>query len=159
MAVPQFVYCVRYSGSSTFLPEVKSPAMAGVYGSEYAGVRGKSITDVAIKVVGDGEVEYRVHVKGYPKDKWLPVVYGKKYNPKDGINGFAGNGQIIDAIQIKYTPAKTVDGLAGGTAYYRVSPVNKDYYPEQRNNVVDSKNDGYAGCYGVAIDKFQIRRG
>ena len=63
--------------------------------SDYAGIYGKAITDVAI----NGNVRYRVHVKN--KKYWLPWVYGKDYNINDKINGYAGNGSVIDAIEIK----------------------------------------------------------
>ena len=68
---------------------------------EYAGWYGHKITDIAIK-----NAKYRVHIKEQ-KDKngniivkgnWLPAVSG--YNTKDPINGYAGNGKEIDALQI-----------------------------------------------------------
>lgn len=63
--------------------------------SDYAGILGHPITDIAI----NGNIKYRVHLKN--KNKWLPFVYGKNYNIKDKINGYAGNGTIIDAIEIR----------------------------------------------------------
>lgn len=63
-----------------------------VYGrNDYAGILGQPITDVAIK-----GATYRVHIKG---GNWLPWVTG--YNINDFNNGYAGNGQVIDAIEIK----------------------------------------------------------
>lgn len=59
--------------------------------SDFAGILGQSITAIAIK----GKT-YRVHTI---KDGWLPWVSG--YNINDFNNGYAGNGNIIDAIQIK----------------------------------------------------------
>ena len=78
----------RVKVNNRWLPEV-------IGRSDYAGILGKSITDVAIS----GNVKYRVHVKN--KNRWLPFVYGKNYNIKDKINGYAGNGSIIDAIEIR----------------------------------------------------------
>lgn len=63
--------------------------------NDYAGIIGKPITDVAIK----GNIKYRVHIKN--KKKWLPYVYGTKYNINDKLYGYAGNGSIIDAIEIR----------------------------------------------------------
>ena len=63
--------------------------------SDYAGILGSPITDVAI----DGDVMYRVHVKN--KNYWLPWVSGKDFNINDKVKGYAGNGSVIDAIQIK----------------------------------------------------------
>ena len=65
------------------------PAVVGR--NDYAGLLGQPITDIAIK-----NATYRVHIKG---GSWLSWVNG--YNINDSNNGYAGNGQIIDAIQIK----------------------------------------------------------
>ena len=51
----------------------------------------RPITDIAIS----GAI-YRVHIKG---GNWLSWVNG--YDINDSKNGYAGNGKIIDAIQIK----------------------------------------------------------
>lgn len=59
--------------------------------SDYAGIYGQSITGIAIK-----GATYRAHVKG---GNWLPWVSG--YDINDYNNGYAGNGKVIDAIQIK----------------------------------------------------------
>lgn len=84
--VDKLKYRVRVN--NRWLPEV-------VGRSDYAGILGKPISDVAIS----GNVKYRVHVKS--TKKWLPWVYGKDYNINDYYNGYAGNGKIIDAIEIK----------------------------------------------------------
>ena len=64
-------------------------AVQGRY--DYAGILGQPIKAVAIK-----DCTYRVHIKN---GSWLPWVNG--YNINDAKNGYAGNGNIIDAIQIK----------------------------------------------------------
>lgn len=79
-------YRVRVNGK--WLPEV-------VGRNDYAGILGKVITDVAIK----GDVMYRVHNKTYAY--WLDWVDGNNYNIYDKEYGYAGNGSIIDAIEIK----------------------------------------------------------
>lgn len=84
--IDELRYCVRVNGR--WLPEV-------IGRQDYAGIIGKPITDVAIS----GNVKYRVHVKN--KKRWLPFVYGSNYNINDYINGYAGNGSIIDAIEIR----------------------------------------------------------
>ncbi len=59
---------------------------------DYAGYsNGSPITDIAIK-----GATYRVHIKN---GSWLSWVNG--YNINDIKNGYAGNGKIIDAIEIK----------------------------------------------------------
>ncbi len=60
--------------------------------TDYAGIIGQPITGVAIK-----GATYRVHNK--TKNYWLDWVNG--YNTDDKESGYAGNGSIIDAIQIK----------------------------------------------------------
>ena len=84
--VDKYTYCARVNGK--WLPEVAGR-------SDYAGIMGRAITDIAIK----GNVKYRVHVKS--KNRWLPWVDGKDYNINDYENGYAGNGSVIDAIEIK----------------------------------------------------------
>ncbi len=75
----------RVKSKGRWLPEV-------VGRSDYAGYsNGSSITDVAIE-----NAIYRVHVKG---GNWLGWVSG--YNIHDYSNGYAGNGKVIDALQIK----------------------------------------------------------
>lgn len=135
---PVVSYKVRAGGK--WLPEVKGLA-------DYAGMVGKSITDVAIKVSA-GTVKYRVHIKG---GKWLPYVTG--YNTADSANGYAGNGQTIDAIEIRFTPAK---GGKARKAKYRVSPGKGGYWPWQTNADKGKGMDGYAGAFGVALDRLQI---
>lgn len=76
-------YRVRIN--NVWLPEV-------IGRSDFAGYTNNSaITDIAIR-----GVSYRVHVKD---GNWLAWVSG--YNINDSINGYAGNGKIIDAIEIK----------------------------------------------------------
>lgn len=79
-------YRVRVNGR--WLPEV-------IGRSDYAGILGSPITDVAIS----GNIRYRVHNK--IKKYWLPWVDGNDYNINDKEKGYAGNGSIIDAIEIK----------------------------------------------------------
>lgn len=78
----------RVKVNNRWLPEV-------IGRNDYAGIIGKPITDIAIS----GNIKYRVHLKS--KNKWLPYVYGKNYNIKDKEHGYAGNGSIIDALEIK----------------------------------------------------------
>lgn len=132
-----FTYCVKADGKT--YPSVKNLA-------DYAGVRGKAITDVAI-MCNVGKVEYRVHVLG---GKWLPYVTG--FNWADLVNGYAGNGKPIDAIEAIYLAP---DG-SSQKAQYRVSPVNKGYYSWQYNNETGGGQDGYAGSFGKKIDRFQL---
>lgn len=111
--------------------------------NDYAGWENSSITDIAIKV-DRGSVKYRVHVKG---GNWLPFVTG--YNINDFNNGFAGNGRVIDAIEVYYSTPSNIRPYK--KAKYRVNN-----YPWQYDNEKTNGQDGYAGALGVAITKFQI---
>ena len=130
-----FTYAVKAGGK--ILPAVTNL-------NDYAGIRGKAITDIAIKV-NKGSLKYRVHIKG---GSWLPYVTG--YNWKDANNGYAGDGKPIDAVQV------ILSGVSGQVAQYRVSPVNRSYYAWQYNNQTTNGQDGYAGAYGKTIDRFQV---
>ncbi len=137
-----FTYAVKAGGR--IYPEVTNL-------TDFAGVRGVAITDVAIKV-NKGSVKYRVHIKG---EGWLPYVTG--YNWNDHNNGYAGNGKVIDAIEVYYsTPSDIISKYGYQKAQYRVSPINSNYYSWQYDNETGAGQDGYAGCFGVPIDRFQL---
>lgn len=114
--------------------------------SDFAGKVGVAVTDVAVKVSA-GQVRYRVHVKG---GKWLPWVTG--YDTGDRVNGYAGNGTPIDALQIQYT----APGGKKLSVKYRVSPLNGNYYPYQVGTAKTGGMDGYAGVRGKKLDRLQI---
>lgn len=139
-----FTYSVRAGGK--IWPEVTNLG-------DWAGKGdGTPITDIAIKV-DKGSVRYRVHVLG---GDWLPWVTGYDWN--DANNGYAGNGQPIDGVQIYYeTPADYATAYGYQKAQYRVSSLERrEYYDWQYDNETHSGQDGYAGKLGVAIDKFQL---
>ena len=72
-------------------------------------------------------------------------------------NGYAGNGQVIDAVRVYYnTPADYAAQYGYQKAQYRVSPLGGDYYPWQYDNETGGGQDGYAGVIGKAIDRFQL---
>ncbi len=116
--------------------------------TDYAGLPGDAITDVAIRA-NLGSVKYRVHIKG---GSWLPYVTG--YNISDAANGYAGNGKAIDAIEMYYYTPNHVKPYR--KAKYRVSPLNGDYWPWQYDNETTNGQDGYAGTFGKPFDRFQI---
>ena len=123
-----------------WLPEVKN--LEG-----FAGFEESPITDIAIRVSA-GSVKYRVHVIGA---EWLPYVTG--YNVNDHVNGYAGNGKSIDAVEVYfYTP----EGYVAKRAKYRVAPCSGSYYPYQYDNETGNGQDGYAGAFGVKIGKIQL---
>ncbi|MBE6732585.1 MAG: M23 family metallopeptidase [Ruminococcaceae bacterium] len=133
--ITDVIYRVKSGGR--WLPEVKNL-------EDFAGIEGKAITDVAIKVT-NGSLCYRVHIY---KGGWLPFVSG--YDIFDFKNGYAGNGKAIDAIEIVY------EADDGKVAQYRVAPLKKAYFSWQNNNETINGQDGYAGLFGSKIDKLQI---
>lgn len=154
----------KYSGSSP-APSVKKPNIyVQVCTKEdgwlpvarnlekCAGKDGHAITKVAVKV-DNGSVWYQAHVKG---GGWLPKVTG--WNYKDDDNGYAGNGQPIDALKIYYTTPNSLRN-AGKVycAQYKVSPINTSaFYDWQLDTDTDNGQDGYAGAFGVAMDKIYV---
>ena len=117
-----------------------------------AGKDGHAITKVAVKV-DNGSVWYQAHVKG---GGWLGKVTG--WNYKDDVNGYAGNGQPIDALKIYYTTPNSLRNE--GKVYcakYKVSPINTSaFYDWQIDTDTDNGQDGYAGAFGVAMDKIYV---
>lgn len=113
--------------------------------NDYAGIVGKKITGLAIKI-NKGSVRYRVHTLN---GKWMSWVTGCNWN--DYKNGWAGtsSGKAIDAVQVEITGA-------GERAQYRVSPLKRGYYSWQYNLETSNGQDGYAGAFGVPIDRFQL---
>ena len=138
-----FKYRVK-TAQDGWLPEVVNLA-------DYAGIPGHAITDIAIGV-DRGSLRYQVHVKG---GSWLPAVTG--YDINDYNNGYAGNGKVIDAVRVYYnTPADYAAQYGYQKAQYRVSPLNGSYWPWQYDNETGGGQDGYAGAFGYALDKFQL---
>lgn len=135
------VYRVRTQAHG-WLPEVTGY-------SDYAGWKDSPITDVAVKVSA-GSVKYRVHVYG---GGWLGWVTG--YDTGDYINGYAGNGKPIDAVQVYYYTPDSIRPYKQAT--YRVAPIGRGYYPEQTDTDKKAGMDGYAGFFGKKIGKLQLR--
>ena len=119
-----------------WLPEVKNL-------DDFAGFEGSPVTDVAIRV-DRGSVKYRVHVLG---ECWLPYVTGCDIN--DYQNGFAGEGKVIDAIEIYYY---TPDDIRP----YKKAKYMVNTYSWQYDNEKGQGQDGYAGVFGVPVTKLRI---
>lgn len=119
-----------------WLPEVKNL-------DDYAGWENNPITDIAIKV-DRGSIRYRVHVKG---GNWLPYVTG--YDINNSSTGYAGNGKVIDAVEIYY---ETPDDIRP----YKKAKYKVNEYPWQYDNEQDRGQDGFAGVFGVNATKLQI---
>lgn len=119
-----------------WLPEVKNL-------EDYAGYENSPITGIAIKV-DKGSIRYRVHIKG---GNWLPYVTG--YDIKNFASGYAGNGKVIDAVEVYYYTPDDIRPYM--RAKYKINDYSWQYDDERSNN-----QDGYAGILGVSATKFQI---
>ena len=120
-------YSVMVEGGKTY-PEVKNC-------EDYAGVKGKAITKIKIRVPGYN-VKYRVHVKG---GNWLPYV----------SSGYAGNGKAIDAM------SAVLDGKH--EIVYRLANIGKDYSGWQCDENRDNGLIGATKTAGKEVDRLQIR--
>ena len=66
-------------------------------------------------------------------------------------------GEAGAAVEIYYyTPDDIIKSSGYHYAFYRVSPVNGNYYSYQKDNNKDNGMDGYAGIWGHFIDRLQI---
>lgn len=122
------------------------------------GTTGKSIVGFAVKV-DKGSVWYQAHVKG---GSWLGQVTG--WNAKDYINGYAGSGnpaekgKEIDAIKIYYkTPSDIINKYGYYRAAYRVHLKGGSWLDWQYDTETSNGQDGYAGIFGRAIDKIEVK--
>lgn len=141
-----FTYQVQIEGNR-WLPWVYND-------SDYAGIPGHKITGVAIKT-DNGYCTYKVHTTD---GKWHGDIDSRNTDTNDYINGYAGTGQPIDAIEVYlYTPSDIADSTGYQCAHYRISVVGNNYYPEQIDDKTDNEMDGYAGSFGKPMDRFQIR--
>lgn len=121
---------------------------------DYAGWENSPITGLAIRV-DNGSIKYRVHIKEIRdnngniivKGRWLPYVTG--YNIKDKINGYAGNGNIIDCVECYYYTPNDIRP-------YKKAKYKVNNYPYQYDDEKINGQDGYAGVYGVTATKFQM---
>lgn len=135
-------YAVKLE-DGTVLPEVQNL-------EDYAGIKGRRIVGIAARV-DRGELKYQVHTVG----GWLPYVTG--YDWDDAVNGYAGNGCVIDALRVYYsTPGDIIEESGYKKAKYRVAPVERDYYSWQHDDETSGGQDGYAGMFGKPIDRVQI---
>lgn len=141
------VYYMARTKKHGWLKEVKNL-------EDYAGYENSPITGLAIRV-DKGSVRYRVHIKEIKdnngniivKGRWLPYV--TDYNIKDKINGYAGNGNIIDCVEVYYYTPNNIRP-------YKKAKYKVNNYPYQYDNETSNNQDGYAGVYGVSATKFQI---
>lgn len=130
-------YAVMIEGGRT-LPFVKNL-------NDFAGLKGHKIVGIAMKCSA-GTLEYGVTTASGKK---YPRVTGCDWN--DHNNGYAGDGKNAIATLEAYLHSPNGDKCI----YYRVAPVNGDYFDWQRDTTKGNGMDGYAGANGRAIDRLQ----
>ena len=130
------IYRVR---ANSWLGEIKNCQDNNDMG--YAGIENMPVRCLVAKTT-KGTLHYRVHIIG---GGWLGWI--TQYNINDWYHGYAGlPTQKIDGVQMYLT------GVDGYEAQYRASTVyGRGYYPW-----VTGMAD-YAGVFGQAIDKIQIK--
>jgi hypothetical protein len=122
-----------------WLPEVKD--CNDTSSSGYAGIKGKSIKALLAKP-SKGTLRYRVHLR--KGKRWLPWV--------ENYEDFAGNiGEEIDAVQMQLI------GVEGYEVQYRVATKSSSKYLGWCTGLKDATGDGYAGVFGKAIDRIQMK--
>ncbi len=138
-------YQVQISEGKRWLPVVNNL-------TDYAGVTGMEIIGIAIKV-SKGYAQYRVH----DADGWYGMIDTRNTNIDDFQNGYAGNNKPIDALEIYYyTPDEIINNTGYKKVAYRVAPLDGEYFDWQYDNETKNGQDGYAGTFGVPIDRVQI---
>lgn len=127
---------------SRWLGEIKNCNDVNTNG--YAGIENCVVSGFGAKA-SEGKLRYRVHVKTYSGGKWLGWI--DQYNKADWNNGVAGYpGYTVDGIQLELM------GVPGYQVMYRVSLFGTGKYLPWVKGLED-----YAGLYGNAIDKIQIK--
>ena len=111
--------------------------------------------DAFLAKVSHGSIKYRAHILG---GAWLPFVTGANHN--DSNNGYAGVfGKAIDGLEIYYiTPA----GEVPLQAWYRTQTVARSGYLGvvcDDGKSIKGYTDSYAGIFGEALDRVQIKIG
>jgi hypothetical protein len=130
------VYYRVKTEANGWLPEVRNL-------DDYAGYNDSPITGVAIRV-DKGRVEYQVHTMN---GRWLSKVSGCNIN--DYLNGYAGDGNVIDCIKIYYY---TPDDIRP----YKKAKYKVNNYSWQYDTETGGGQDGFAGNYGYSMKKLWI---
>lgn len=118
------------------------PEVCGL--EDYAGIKGKKVTGLQVRLASGGTVAVCAHIKGRAEDNWLPVV--TRWD--NTANGYAGiKGKAMDAVAM----------AAGGvTLRYRVHLKDGTWLPWVSGYDTGDHERGYAGVLGKEIDAVQI---
>lgn len=112
--------------------------------SSYAGILGKEISGIRVKLSNGKTVAVRSHIKGEPKTEWLSAIT-KWDNTSNGYSGW--KGKPTDCISMK---------AEGCTLKYRVHVKGEGWLGWVTKYDITDYNSGLAGKYGEPIDAVQI---
>ena len=112
--------------------------------SGYAGVFGKEISGIRVKLSNGATVNTRSHIKGRLKASWLSAVTKWDDTP-DGYSGIYN--KAIDCIALK---------AEGCTLKYRVHVKGGNWLDWVTKADIKDAVNGVAGIYGKPIDAIQI---
>lgn len=110
----------------------------------YAGVFGKEISGIRIKLSNGKKVTVRSHISGKPRTDWLAAVT-KWDNTSNGYSGWTG--KPTDCIAMK---------AAGHTLKYRVHVKGGNWLGWISAYDISNYENGLAGVYDKPIDAVQI---
>lgn len=131
---PQVVFRVYADGR--WLEEVS--------GGECAGLMGKAISGIQVRISTGNKVTIRSHISGRGELNWLSAV--SKWD--DTSNGYSGwKGKDTDCIAMK---------AEGHQLRYRVHILDGDWLPWVKGYSILDYQNGFAGVYGKPIDAVQI---
>lgn len=137
---PDVIYQAYVDGK--WLSEIKNYNNTNTKG--YAGILGKEISGLRVKLSNGKTITIRSHISGKPKSIWLSEI-AKWDNTSKGYSGIKGKG--IDCVSMK------ADGYK---IKYRVHVKGGEWLSWiSKYDIGDSKN-GVAGIYGKPIDAIQI---
>lgn len=139
-ALPEVIYRVYADGRWL-------PAVAGyneVDGNGYAGIFGREISGIQVRLSDGKTVTVRSHIYGRARDNWLPAVT-RWDDTEDGYSGI--KGKEIDCIAMK---------AEGCKLRYRVHIKGGKWLPWVSECDIYDYNYGLAGVYGKPIDAVQI---
>lgn len=127
----------RVYADGRWLPEVSGA-------SNYAGIMGKEISGLQVRISDGSKVTIRSHLCGKGKLNWLSPVTAWD-DTSDGYSGW--KGKPMDCIAMKAESQQL---------RYRVHILDGDWLPWVTGySILDSKT-GFAGVYGKQIDAVQI---
>ena len=110
----------------------------------YAGVFGKEISGIRVKLSNGKKVTVMSHISGNARNNWLPAVT-KWDNTENGYSGW--KGKPTDCIAMK---------ADGHTLKYRVHVKGGGWLNWISKYDINNYDSGLAGVYGKPIDAVQI---